>query len=170
MKARDQHLKQSSVSFPKGSSETRWDSPARTPTTVTSFSFSSQDFAVSHRRPTPANSKAKGPKSFQEEYLEFGLWPDLPMERQADLKAKYKAQKVRTIVTHAETQRLQRELNAVSTAPCQTCAVEKAQHESTKRALEEAVALSSALLRQVLSMSSAQQQRRSSVPRGSPRH
>lgn len=170
MKARDQHLKQSSVSFPKGSSETRWESPARTPTTVTSFSFSSQDFAVSHRRPIPTHSKAKGPKSFQEEYLEFGLWPDLPMERQADLRAKYKAQKIRTIVTQAEAQRLRRELNAVSTAPCQTCAVEKAQHESTKRALEEAVALSSTLLRQVLRMTNPQQQGRGLVPPGSPRN
>jgi hypothetical protein len=165
MKARDTHVKQSSLSLPKGSSEARWESPARTPTTVTSFSFSSQDFAVSHRCQLPTHSKAKGPKSFQEEYLEFGLWPDLPMQRQADLKAKYRAQKIRAIMAQADTQRLRRELHTVAIAPCPTCAAEKTQHESTKRALEEAVALSSALLRQVLDTRNAKQQRRSSVPR-----
>lgn len=120
---------------------------------MTSFSSSSQDFAArSPSRIIPIQTKAKEPKNFQEEYLEFGLWPELSLHSQRDLKTRYKAQKVKSLVYQTEIQQLQMELNVVSTTPCQTCAVERAKHESTKRALEEAVALSSALLRQVMDM------------------
>ena len=109
------------------------------------------------------HTKAKGPKSFQDEYLEFGLWPDLPLQTQADLRAKYKAQKVKTHLSQTESQQLRLELSAVTTTPCPTCAMEKAQHQHTKRALEEAVALSSVLLKQVLQMNSSSRNRSSSV-------
>ena len=151
MKPKELHFKQLSVPFQKSTADYRGESPSRTPTTVTSFSFSSQDFAGSHRRIIPTSTKAKEPKSFHEEYLEFGLWPDLSLHSQSDLKTKYKAQKTRTAVYQIEAQKLRTEL-AAATVPCSACAVEKAQHQGTKRALEEAVALSSVLLRQVLDM------------------
>ena len=153
MKAKEQHFKQLSVPLQKTASETRWDSPIRTPTTVASFSSSSQDFAVRSSSPIiPIQTKAKEQKSFQEEYLEFGLWPELSLLSQRDLKTRYKAQKVKSLVYQTEIQLLQTQLSVVSTTPCQACAAERARHECTKRALEEAVALSSALLRQVMDM------------------
>lgn len=133
------------------------ESPLRTPTTLTSLSFSSQDLISSQpssRRhtPCPAEKVAREARNFQGEYLEFGLWPDMPLHNQAELKAKYRAQKTRSAITTYENQRLKMEIQRVCLAPCKNCELERARHNVTKKALEEAMALSSVLLGQVMEM------------------
>ena len=133
------------------------ESPLRTPTTLTSLSFSSQDFISSQpssRRhtPIPAERATKETRNFQGEYLEFGLWPDMPLTSQAELKAKYRKQKTRSAVSSYENQKLKTEIQRVCLAPCKDCEQERAQHNVTKKALEDAMALSSVLIGQVLEM------------------
>jgi len=102
--------------------------------------------------------------------LEFGLWPDLPLTSQADLKAKYRHQKTRSAMASYENQKLKTEIQRVCLAPCRDCEQERARHHVTKKALEDAMALSSVLLGQVLEMDGRlRTDRKAGIPGRSPR-
>jgi hypothetical protein len=76
----------------------------------------------------------------------------MPLTSQAELKAKYRKQKTRSAVSSYENQKLKTEIQRVCLAPCKDCEQERAQHNVTKKALEDAMALSSVLIGQVLEM------------------
>lgn len=131
------------------------ESPRLTPSTVYSASFSSEDgysrCRILEETEKEARGKTQTVRDFQEKYLEVGLWPQHSV---AELRGMYREEKARRKELETETRRLQMLLRR----PCEECVREKERHKATKQALEEAVALSTLLLQQVLSPSSPHSQ------------
>jgi hypothetical protein len=127
------------------------------------MSCSSQDFLqtpvqrqipIKSSEDTPSVTKANTVKCFQRDYLEFGLWPDMSQESQHQLKTKYKELKSSKIQSELKQVQLQQELKKAAEQPCMNCILEKSKHQATKKALEEAVALSNLLLKKIVEMDS----------------
>jgi predicted nuclease with TOPRIM domain len=71
---------------------------------------------------------------------------------QAELKAKYKSQKSKTAICELKNRQLKAGLRTILERPCSNCETERRKHEHTKKALEESIALSSVLLREVMAL------------------
>lgn len=127
------------------------ESPRLTPSTLYSASFSSEDgyscYRVLEESGKEGVGKTQRVRDFQEKYLETGLWPQQSV---AELRARYREEKARRKELETETRRLRTQLER----PCEGCVREKESHQATKKALEEAVALSSLLLKQVMQLDS----------------
>lgn len=141
------------------------ESPRLTPSTFYSTSFSSEDGYSCYRVLEEAVKEAKGKtqtvRDFQEKYLEVGLWPQQSV---AELRGKYREERARRKELETEARRLKAQL----ARPCEGCVREKASHKATKQALEEAVALSSLLLKQVLHPTSQPESSSSPHPMSTP--
>ena len=160
MKPTDFHSKKLSLHYLK-TSDFHWESPLHTPTTLTSFSFSSQELCTSqaptHRHRTASmsdieESRAKEVKCFHEAYLEFGMWPDMALHTQSDLKKKYRALRETGSRAAAQVERLKEEVRSIKDGGCAECEGEREKHRETKKALDDAMALSAALLKQVVEL------------------
>jgi hypothetical protein len=119
-----------------------------TPTTMPSLSFASQEIASSDLSRLPEKPRICPVRDFHSTYLDCGFWPDLSPRSQASLRSKYLHLRVAHHSLSEDNERLRR--IAVTPTPCGNCQAMLQDCKATKQALEEALELSSALLREVL--------------------
>jgi hypothetical protein len=92
----------------------------------------------------PDNEKpTKKIKNFHKVYLNQGLWPDIPTHTQSDFKSKYKKLKSKYY-----TQKLSNNFKN-SVQKCTECIEVKKKNENIRLTLEEAIELSTVLLKEM---------------------
>ncbi|CAG9322337.1 unnamed protein product [Blepharisma stoltei] len=98
----------------------------------------------------PASSRLRNVGDFHKNYLDLGQWPD-GSRIQNDLKRKYQTLKKECAKSELTRMQLEEELDAYKKGKieCKNCEKLKEKNKKTKKALEEAVQLSSMLLSEV---------------------